>query len=42
VLRAGNSWANWLLVGACVAALVCMMFFKEHYHRLSVDVGHDV
>jgi hypothetical protein len=38
-VRSGNVWANWVLVASCAVALLCMLFFKEHYRRLSVDLA---
>ena len=35
----GDLWVNWTLCGACFVAFVLMLFFKETYHRLSVDSG---
>ena len=34
----GNVWANWVLVGSCVVAVLCMMLFQENYRRSSVDL----
>eukprot|EP00055_Hartaetosiga_balthica_P013137 m.66087 g.66087 ORF g.66087 m.66087 type:complete len:500 (-) comp8179_c0_seq1:269-1768(-) len=33
----GYQWVNWMLVGACAFAVICLVFFKEVYHRSCLD-----
>ena len=35
----GNIWANWLLVGSCAFSFFVLLVFREHYRRMSVDIG---
>ncbi len=32
------SWLNWCLTGSCLFSLVLILFFRESYDRLYLDV----
>lgn len=34
-----GSWVNWIMVGACVAAFVCLLPFDERQARSALDAG---
>ena len=37
----GDAWANWLLAGSCVFSFAILLLFREHYRRMTVDMGSE-
>ena len=35
-------WLNWVMLGSVIMCIPLMIFYKEHYNRLDLDVSHPI